>query len=134
MRFELMSGAQVDVRRLALKTETGATDLEVYEALAQTRFIHFGHLVWHLPDKSPAETRPQEIAKQCDEHGIGLIHMRRPNDHPIQRQPRQCPRECQNQSAQCFARNVRGFGKKQPAAGIACSVVISRPEVTTRGP
>jgi hypothetical protein len=80
MRFELMPGAQVDVHSFELKTETGATDLAVYEALAQTRFTHFGHLVWHLPDKSPAEARLQEISKQCDEHGVGLIRMRRPNE------------------------------------------------------
>jgi hypothetical protein len=80
MRFELMPGAQVDVHSFELKTETGATDLAVYEALAQTRFTHFGHLVWHLPDGSQAEARLQEIAKQCDDHGIGLIRMRSPHE------------------------------------------------------
>lgn len=45
MKFALMPGAQVDVHSFELKTETGATDLAVYEALAQTRFTHFGHLV-----------------------------------------------------------------------------------------
>jgi len=75
MRFEFMPGAQVDVHSFELKAETGATDLAVYEALAQTRFTHFGHLVWHLPERSPAQARLQEITEQCDEHGIGLIRI-----------------------------------------------------------
>ena len=54
MRFKLLPGAQIDVHSFELKTETGATDLAVYEALAQTRFTHFGHLVWHLPKGSRA--------------------------------------------------------------------------------
>lgn len=80
MRFKLMPGAQIDVHSFELKTEDGATDLAVYEALAQTRFTHFGHLVWHLPKDSRAENRLAEIEKQCDEHGVGLIRMYDP-DH-----------------------------------------------------
>ena len=49
MRFKLMPGAQVDVHSFELKTESGCTVQSVHEALAQTRFTHFGHLVWHLP-------------------------------------------------------------------------------------
>jgi hypothetical protein len=75
MRFKLMPGSQIDVHSFELKTESGATDLAVYEALAQTRFTHFGHLVWHLPTNSKAEARLAEIEKQCEEHGIGLIRM-----------------------------------------------------------
>jgi hypothetical protein len=75
MRFKLMPGSQIDVHSFELKTETGATDLAVYEALAQTRFTHFGHLVWHLPNGSKAEARLAEIQNQCEEHGIGLIRM-----------------------------------------------------------
>jgi hypothetical protein len=78
MRFKLMPGSQIDVHSFELKTESGATDLAVYEALAQTRFTHFGHLVWHLPTNSKAEARLAEIEKQCEEHGIGLIRMRDP--------------------------------------------------------
>jgi hypothetical protein len=78
MRFGLLPGAQVDVHSFELKNEIGATDLAVYEALAQTRFTHFGHVVWHLPETSPAAMRLPEIQKQCDEHGIGLIAMRVP--------------------------------------------------------
>src|SRR5262249_27238540 len=65
MRFKLMPGAQIDVHSFELKTEAGATDLAVYEALAQTRFTHFGHLVWHLPKNSKAEARLADIEKQC---------------------------------------------------------------------
>lgn len=80
IKFNLMPGAQVNVHSFELKTESGASDLAVYEALAQTRFTHFGHLVWHLPDRSRAEARLPEIEQQCEEHGIGLIRMRDPND------------------------------------------------------
>ncbi|RTL48417.1 MAG: hypothetical protein EKK40_18115 [Bradyrhizobiaceae bacterium] len=73
MRFDLMPVAQVDVHSFELKTEYGATDLAVYEALAHTRFTHFGHLIWHLPAKSSAENRLADIAEQCTTHGIGLI-------------------------------------------------------------
>jgi hypothetical protein len=78
MRFRLMPGAQLDVHSFELKTETGVTDLAVYEALAQTRFTHFGHLVWHLPEGSKAEAKLAEIEQQCDQHGVGLIRMRDP--------------------------------------------------------
>lgn len=75
MKFNVMPGAQIDVHSFELKTETGATDLAVYEALAQTRFTHFGHLVWHLPEHSECETRLAEIEQQCAQHGVGLIRM-----------------------------------------------------------
>ena len=80
MRFRLMPGSQVDVHSFELKTETGCTVQSVHEALAQTRFTHFGHLVWHLPDNSKGEARLAEIEKHCGEHGIGLIRMREPSD------------------------------------------------------
>jgi hypothetical protein len=80
MQFDLLPGYQVDVHSFELKTEIGANNLAVYEALAQTRFTHFGHLVWQLPARSTAEKSLPEIEKQCAEHGIGLILMREPND------------------------------------------------------
>ena len=75
MRFKLLPGVQVDVHSFELKTETGGTVFAVHEALAQTRFTHFGHLVWHLPVGSRAEARLAEIEAQCEAHGIGLIRM-----------------------------------------------------------
>lgn len=80
MKFNVMPGAQIDVHSFELKTETGATDLAVYEALAQTRFTHFGHLVWHLPEHSESETRLAEIEQQCAQHGVGLIRMYDPGN------------------------------------------------------
>ncbi|GIK81159.1 MAG: hypothetical protein BroJett024_22640 [Alphaproteobacteria bacterium] len=80
MNFRIVPGAQLDVHSFELKTEAGATDLAVYEALAQTRFTHFGHLVLHLPNGSKNETRLVDIEKQCDRHGIGLIRIRDPKD------------------------------------------------------
>lgn len=79
LRFRLMPGVQVDVHAFELKTEAGGSVYAVHEALAQTRFTHFGHLVWHLPEGSRAETRLAEIADQCETHGIGLIRMREPD-------------------------------------------------------
>lgn len=78
MRFRLLPGAQVDVHSFELKTEAGGTVQAVHEALAQTRFTHFGHLVWHLPEGSKAEARLAEIASHCEAHGIGLIRLREP--------------------------------------------------------
>jgi hypothetical protein len=86
MPFKLLPGSQIDVHSFELKSETGASDLAVYEALAQTRFTHFGHLVWHLPKGSKAEVRLADIEKQCDGHGIGLIRMHdplKPESHEI---------------------------------------------------
>ena len=78
MRFRLLPGAQVDVHAFELKTEAGGTVQAVHEALAQTRFTHFGHLVWHLREGARAEARLGEIAAQCEAHGIGLIRLRDP--------------------------------------------------------
>lgn len=75
MRFRIMPGAQLDVHSFELKAEYGATDLAVYEALAQTRFTHFGYLVWHLPKDSDAAARLPEITAQCSQHGVGLIRV-----------------------------------------------------------
>lgn len=79
IRFKFLPGAQVDVHSFELKTETGGSVLAVHEALAQTRFTHLGHLVWHLPEGSRSETRLAEIEDHCGEHGIGLIRMRDPS-------------------------------------------------------
>jgi hypothetical protein len=79
MRFKVMPGSQLDVYSFELKAEFGATDLAVYEALAQTRFTHFGYLVWHLPKDSPAQARLPEITAQCGQHGVGLIHIHNPH-------------------------------------------------------
>jgi hypothetical protein len=81
MRFRLLPGRQVDVHSFELKTESGGTVQAVHEALAQTRFTHFGYLVWHVPDRSRAEARLPEIEQHCEVHGIGLIVIREPNDY-----------------------------------------------------
>jgi hypothetical protein len=79
MRFKFMPGAQVDVHSFELKTEKGCSVLSIHEALAQTRFTHFGHLVWHLPERSKSEARLAEIEDHCAGHWIGLIRMRDPS-------------------------------------------------------
>lgn len=78
MRFRLLPGSQVDLHSFELKTELGGSVLAIHEALAQTRFTHFGHLVWHLPEGSKAEPMLDDITAHCEEHGIGLIRMRDP--------------------------------------------------------
>lgn len=78
MRFRVMPGAQLDVHSFELKAEHGTTDLAVYEALAQTRFTHFGYLVWHLPENSTAAARLPEITAQCNQHGVGLVRIHDP--------------------------------------------------------
>jgi hypothetical protein len=78
MRFHLLPDCQVNVHSFELKTELGGTLQAVHEALAQTRFTHFGHMVWHLPMGSKAEARLPEIVEQCEMHGIGLILIRSP--------------------------------------------------------
>lgn len=73
-QFKLLPGLEVDVHSFELKTESGgATDLAVFETLAQTRFTNFGYLVWHLPRKSKFEKKLSNIEKQCSHYGIGFI-------------------------------------------------------------
>ncbi len=78
MRFRLMPGAQVDLHSFELKTEAGGGVLAIHEALAQTRWTHFGHLVWHLPEGCKGEAMLDDIINHCEEHGIGFIRMREP--------------------------------------------------------
>lgn len=78
MRFRLLPGAQVDVHAFELKAEAGGTVQAVHEALAQTRFTHYGHLVWHLREGARAEARLCEIETHCAAHGIGLVRLRDP--------------------------------------------------------
>lgn len=79
MRFKLLPGCQVDLHSFELKTEAGGGVLAIHEALAQTRFTHFGHLVWHLPLNAKAEALLTDVVTHCEEHGIGLIRMREPD-------------------------------------------------------
>ena len=81
MRFRLLPGRQVDVHSFELKAESGGTVQAVHEALAQTRFTHFGHLVWHVPVNSKAEARLPEIEQHCEAHGIGLVIIRDPTNY-----------------------------------------------------
>jgi hypothetical protein len=77
-RLTFVPQHQLDVHTFELKAEHGGCVQAVHEALAQTRFSHFGHLVWHLPERSAAEARLDDIEGQCGRHGIGLILMRDP--------------------------------------------------------
>lgn len=81
-RFRFVPQRQVDLHSFELKTEVGGDVPAVHEALAQTRYTHFGHVVWHLPIGSPYEKRLPDVRSQCISHGIGLILMRRLSDPP----------------------------------------------------
>jgi len=73
-QFRLLPGVEIDVHSFELKTESGgATDLAVFETLAQTRFTNFGYLVWHLPRGSKFEKKLPHIERQCSHYGIGFI-------------------------------------------------------------
>lgn len=80
MRFSIVPGSQLDVHSFELKTASGGTVPAVHEALAQTRFTNFGHLIWHVPLNSDAEARLPEIEAQCEKHGVGLILIRDPEN------------------------------------------------------
>ncbi len=73
-------GQPVDVHSFELKNEAGGSVQAVHEALAQTRFTHFGHLIWHVPPGSKAEAKLPEIEAHCDKHGIGLVVIKDPHD------------------------------------------------------
>ncbi|MGD9920396.1 MAG: hypothetical protein AB7V13_02970 [Pseudorhodoplanes sp.] len=78
-QFKFLPGIEFDVHSFELKAESGgASDLAVYEALAQTRFTNFGYLVWHLPGGSRFEKKLSGIEKQCSQHGIGFIRAHEP--------------------------------------------------------
>jgi len=78
-QFKLLPGVEFDVHSFELKTESGgATDLAVFEALAQTRYTNFGYLVWHLPQGSRHERKLLSLQKQCSHYGIGFIRLREP--------------------------------------------------------
>jgi hypothetical protein len=80
-QFKLLPGIEFDVHSFELKAESGgASDLAVYEALAQTRFTNFGYLVWHLPAGSRFEKKLPGIENQCSRHGIGFIRARVPQE------------------------------------------------------
>lgn len=80
MRFTLLPGAQIDIHGFGLVSEKAGSVLAVHEAVAQTRFMNFGHLLWHLPEISRAEANLPEVEDLCAQHGLGLIRIRDPLD------------------------------------------------------
>ena len=80
LRYRFQPQKQLDLHAFELKTESGCNVQAVHEALAQTRFTHYGHLVWHLPEHSPHAVRLDDVRAQCIAHGVGLVLMREPDD------------------------------------------------------
>ena len=78
--LQVLPSPVLDVYSFELKAEAAGNLVAVHEALAQTRQTHFGTLVWHLPPRSRYETRLPEIHDGCEEHGIGLILIREPQN------------------------------------------------------
>lgn len=59
-----------------LKNTSGGDVRAVFEAKAQTRGSHFGHLVWYLPEPQVYARKLADIEKACQAEGIGLILFR----------------------------------------------------------
>jgi hypothetical protein len=54
----------------------GCADISgVFEAVAHTRFVHYGYLVWQLIT-NPAIQTVRDIELSCQDYGIGLITFR----------------------------------------------------------
>ena len=77
-RFRLVPDLQLDVHAFELKPVSKGSLQAVAQAVAQTRFAHYGHLVWHLPPNNRFESRIEEIESYCEHQGIGLILIRDP--------------------------------------------------------
>lgn len=56
-----------------LKNTAGGDVRAVFEAKAQTRGSHFGHLVWYLPEPQAHARKLIDIEKACQAEGIGLV-------------------------------------------------------------
>jgi hypothetical protein len=78
--YALMPGRHIDVHSFELKNANGGSVSSVHEALAQTRFTHYGHFIWHLPRGSKKEAMMPEVLSQCEEHGIGFVRAYDPHD------------------------------------------------------
>lgn len=78
-RFRLVPDVQLDVHAFELKPCSKGSLQAVAQAVAQTRFAHFAHLVWHLPPNNRFESRLEEIENYCEHQGVGLILMRNPH-------------------------------------------------------
>lgn len=69
----LRRDADVKLYTFELKNAAGGDVRAVYEAKAQTRGAHFGHLVWYLPQPKSYTTKLGDIEKACQAEGIGLV-------------------------------------------------------------
>jgi hypothetical protein len=56
-----------------LKNAAGGDVRAVYEAKAQTRGSHFGHLVWYVPEPNAYPRKLMDIERACQAEGIGLV-------------------------------------------------------------
>ena len=79
-RFRYVPDCVVDVHAFELKRDDGGSIPAVSQALAQTRFAHFAHLVWHLPSGSRFEARLGQVQDYCAHQGVGLIVIRDPGN------------------------------------------------------
>lgn len=80
--LKVFGGRHIDLHSFELKTETGCNVLAVHEALAQSRFSHYAHLVWHLPAGSEQENTLDQISEHCTLHGVGLLRFEHINGAP----------------------------------------------------
>lgn len=72
-RFRFSRPPQLDVFGFELKPEMRCDIRAVHEAYAQTRFVHYGYLMWHLPASSRKRKSLSGIRTHCSDLGVGLI-------------------------------------------------------------
>lgn len=79
-RFRFSRPTQLDVFGFELKPESRCDIRAVHEAYAQTRFVHYGYLIWHLPNASRRRKALSGIRTHCADLGVGLITFHEPAD------------------------------------------------------
>lgn len=66
----------VDLHGFEVKQSDAGNEISLFEALAHTRIVHYGHLVWHVPEPPRSAERLHSILVNCRAFGVGLITFR----------------------------------------------------------
>jgi hypothetical protein len=67
---------ELELYGFELKTETGFDISSVHQALAQTRYVHYSHVVVHCADDDVWEKRLADVRDQAQKYGIGVIRLK----------------------------------------------------------
>lgn len=76
----VMPGTDLDLYTFELKAIDSGNVAAVAEAEAQTRGSNYGYLVWHVPDRSLVAARLDDVERECQRKGVGLILFSEPQD------------------------------------------------------